>query len=125
MTIPIFLAEAIPLEIRNILKSLEKGMKVRLKSGDEGVINFIGDDYITVTTHQWEKEDTLHGYQQTNVLVYPNEWEDMEIEDTHFYNKKNYKGVIKEHPGNEDLPTDITGIPSVCDDEDIPGSPSY
>ena len=125
MTIPIFLAEAIPLEIRNILKSLEKGMKVRLKSGAEGVITFIGDDYITVTTHQWEKEDTLHGYQQTNVLVYPNEWEDMEIEDAHFYNKKNYKGVIKEHPGNEDLPTDITGIPVVCDDDDIDGSPSY
>ena len=34
----------------------------------------------------------------------------MEIEDAHFYNKKNYKGVIREHPGNEDLPTDITGI---------------
>ena len=44
MTIPIFLAEAIPLEIRNILKSLEKGMKVRLRGGEEGVINFIGDD---------------------------------------------------------------------------------
>ena len=44
MTIPIFLAEAIPLEVRNILKSLEKGQKVRLKSGEEGYINFIGDD---------------------------------------------------------------------------------
>ena len=108
MTIPIFLAEAIPLEIRNILKSLKKGMKVRLKDGDEGVINFISDQYITVTTHEWETKDTLHGVAQTNVLVYPDEWDDMYIEDEHFYNKKNYKGVIREHPGNEDLPDDIT-----------------
>ena len=35
MTIPIFLSEAIPLEIRNILKSLEIGMPVRFRS-DEG-----------------------------------------------------------------------------------------
>ena len=41
MTIPLLLAEAIPLEIRNILKSLKKGMKVKLKDGEEGTINFI------------------------------------------------------------------------------------
>ena len=40
MTIPIFLSEAIPLEIRNILKSLEIGMPVRFRS-DEGEISFI------------------------------------------------------------------------------------
>ena len=85
-------------------------MKVRLKSGEEGHINFIGDQYITVTTNRWEDPNSMHGYRETNVLVYPTEWDDMEIEDAHFYNKKNYKGVIREHPGNEDLPTDITGI---------------
>ena len=110
MTIPIFLAEAIPLEVRNILKSLERGMKVRLKSGEEGHINFIGDQYITVSMNRREDPNSMHGYKETNVLVYPHEWDDMEIEDAHFYNKKNYKGVIREHPGNEDLPTDITGI---------------
>ena len=36
----------------------------------------------------------------------------MYIEADHFFNKKNYKGYIREHPGNEDLPTDITGIPN-------------
>ena len=95
MSTPIFLSEAVALEIRNIMRSLQPGMKVRL-SGEEGVINFISDEYITITLHQWEDEDTLHGYQQTNVLVYPNEWEDMEIEDAHFYNKKNYTILVLE-----------------------------
>ena len=54
MTIPIFLAEAIPLEIRNILKSLERGMKVRLGRGEEGHINFIGDSYIPVLMYMLE-----------------------------------------------------------------------
>ena len=125
MTIPLFIAEAIPIEMRNILKSLKKGMPVRLKSGEEGTINFISDDYITVSMNRIEDPNTMHGYKESNVLVYPNEWDEMEIEDEHFYNHKNYKGVIRDHPGNEDLPTDITGIPVTCDDDDIPGSPSY
>ena len=110
MTIPIFLAEAIPLEIRNILKSFEPGMKVRLKTGEEGTVNFIGDQYITVSCNRREDPNSMHGYKETNVLVYPHEWEDMWIEDEHFYNKQNYKGYIRDHPGNEDLPTDITGM---------------
>ena len=110
MTIPIFLAEAIPLEIRNILKSFEPGMKVRLKTGEEGIVNFIGDQYITVSMNRREDPNSMHGYKETNVLVYPHEWEDMWIEDEHFYNHKNYKGYIRDQPGNEDLPTDITGM---------------
>tara|TARA_B000000557_G_scaffold264757_1_gene271540 strand:+ start:12211 stop:12546 length:336 start_codon:yes stop_codon:yes gene_type:complete len=109
MTIPLFIAEAIPIEMRNILKSLKKGMPVRLKSGEEGTINFISDDYITVSMNRIEDPNTMHGYKESNVLVYPNEWDEMEIEDEHFYNHKNYKGVIRDHPGNEDLPSDITG----------------
>ena len=109
MTIPLFIAEAIPIEMRNILKSLKKGMPVRLKSGEEGTINFISDDYITVSMNRRDEPGTMHGYRESNVLVYPHEWDDMEIEDEHFYNHKNYKGVIRDHPGNEDLPTDITG----------------
>lgn len=108
MTIPLFIAEAIPLEMRNILKSLKRGMPVRLKSGEEGTINFISDDYITVSMNRRDEPGTMHGYKESNVLVYPHEWDDMEIEDEHFYNHKNYKGRIVEHPGNEDLPPDIT-----------------
>ena len=79
MTIPIFLAEAIPLEVRNILKSLKRGMPVRLKSGEEGHINFIGDQYITVSMNRREDPNSMHGYKETNVLVYPHEWDDMEL----------------------------------------------
>ena len=110
MTIPILLSEAVRLELRNILKSLKVGMKVKLKDGESGLITFVCDDYITVSTNRWEDENSMHGYRETKVLVYPHEWDDMYIEAEHFYNHKNYKGVIREHPGNEDLPTDITGI---------------
>ena len=72
MTIPIFLAEAIPLEIRNILKSLEKGQKVKLKDGEEGFIDFVCEQYITVVTNRWEDSNSMHGYRETKVLLYPN-----------------------------------------------------
>ena len=62
MTIPIFLAEAVPLEIRNILKSLERGQKVKLKGGEEGIIDFVCDQYITVSTNRWEDSNSMHGY---------------------------------------------------------------
>ena len=89
MTIPLLLAEAIPLEIRNILKSLKKGMKVKLKDGEVGTINFICDQYITVSCNRHDDPNTMHGYKETNVLVYPADWDDIYIEDEHFYNHKN------------------------------------
>ena len=48
MSTPIFLSESIPLELRNILKSFEKGMRVKTPDGDEGYIDFISDQYITI-----------------------------------------------------------------------------
>jgi hypothetical protein len=108
MTIPLFIAESIPIEMRNILKSLDKGMKVRTPDGEEGYIDFISDQYITVVTHEWDDPGTMNGKRQVKVLVFQHQWDDMEIEDEHFYNHKNYKGRIVEHPGNEDLPPDIT-----------------
>ena len=91
MSTPIFLANAVALEIRNIMKSLEKGMKVRF-DGDEGVINFIGDDYISITTNRWKDDGYRSGYRETNVLVYAKDWDNLEIEDEHFYNHPDYKG---------------------------------
>ena len=108
MSTPIFLANAVALEIRNIMRSLEKGMKVRF-DGDEGVINFIGEEYITITTNRWKDDGYRSGYRETNVLVYAKDWDNLEIEDEHFYNHPDYKGKISEHPGNESLPEDITG----------------
>jgi len=109
MSTPIFLSESVRLELRNILKSLEIGMKVKTPDNEEGYIDFICDQYITVVTHEWEDKDKLNGKRQVKVLVYADDWENMYLEDTHFFNKKNYTGYISEHPGNEDLPKDITG----------------
>jgi hypothetical protein len=108
MSTPIFLANAVALEIRNIMRSLEPGMRVRL-GDDEGVINFIGDDYITITTNRWKDDGYRSGYRETNLLVYAKDWDNLEIEDEHFYNHPDYKGKICEHPGNDSLPEDITG----------------
>ena len=47
----------------------------RVKIGDdEGEIAFIDSLYFTLSTHRWEKEDTLHGYQEVKVLIYASDW---------------------------------------------------
>ncbi len=51
-----------------------KGEKITCKS-DTGVVNFIGDEYITITTQQWEDCNTLSGNRQSNLLVYPNDYD--------------------------------------------------
>ncbi len=45
--------------------------------GHEAFINFVSIEYVTVCTHQWPKEGTLHGYAQVNVLVYPDYWHEI------------------------------------------------
>ena len=42
--------------------------------GEKGVVNFIGTHYFTLTTHEWENKETLHGVSQTNVLIYRHLW---------------------------------------------------
>ena len=53
------------------------GDRVRLRE-EEGEIAFISSHYITLCTHRWPKEDTLHGYQEVKVLIYPHEWLNLE-----------------------------------------------
>jgi len=103
MTIPIFLSESIPLELRNILKSLEIGMPVKFRE-DTGHIRFISDHYITITVRKIEDKEYRNGYREVNIVVRMQDWDELEIEDTHFQNKKNYKGKTNDHPGNEYLP---------------------
>ena len=57
-----------------------KGEKITVND-DTGVINFIGTDYITITTNQWDDQNTLSGNRQTNVLVYRNYWKDIVYHD--------------------------------------------
>ena len=51
-----------------------KGEKITCKD-DAGKVNFIGDKYITLTTNEWEDSNTLSGNRQTNVLIYPNDYD--------------------------------------------------
>tara|TARA_B100001996_G_scaffold371717_1_gene347362 strand:- start:1161 stop:1400 length:240 start_codon:yes stop_codon:yes gene_type:complete len=53
----------------------------------EGEVNFIGKEYITVTTHRWNlppevAEHSRHPYRETNVLVYNNRFHLIERYDT-------------------------------------------
>lgn len=103
MTTPLFLSESIPLEIRNILKSLEIGMPCRY-GNDEGFISFICNDYVTICVREIPDESFRTGIRQVNVIVYQSDWDNLEIEDSHFKNVKNYRGKTNDHPGNEMLP---------------------
>jgi hypothetical protein len=105
MTIPLFIGESIPREIRNIMKSLEIGMPVRYKEF-KGTIEFICDEYITVCINCKPTNDpySKNKISKCCLLVYEQQWDDLEIEDTHFYDVKNYRGKTDDHPGNDMLP---------------------
>ena len=103
MTTPLFLSESIPLELRNILKSLEIGMPIKWNN-DVGTISFISDHYITICVRKIPDETYRNGEREVNVVCPRNEWDNLEIEDSHFKNVKNYKGKTNDHPGNESLP---------------------
>ena len=53
------------------------GDRVRLRE-EEGEIAFISSQYITLSTHRWPREGTMHGYQEVKVLIYPHQWPNME-----------------------------------------------
>ena len=53
------------------------GDRVRLED-EEGELAVISSQYITLSTHRWPKEDTMHGYQEVKVLIYPHQWPKME-----------------------------------------------
>lgn len=104
MTTPLFIAEAPGLEIRNIIKSLSVGAKVRWKT-HEGYINFIDDEYITICVS--EKPNPPGSRHPTNkccLLCYAAQWDELELDSDYFQHKKAYKGRVNNHPGNDMLP---------------------
>ena len=104
MTTPLFLSESVPKEIKNIIKSLEVGMPA--KYGEmTGTIEFISDEYITLcVSTKPNPEGSRQPMNKCCLCVYPHMWDDLEIEDTHFYDKRNYHGEVNCHPGNKMLP---------------------
>lgn len=105
MTIPLLLSESIPKEIKNILKSLEVNQKCRYRD-NEGHIAFICDEYISMCYQHNPARNVKCEYphEEYCLLIYYKDWEDIEIEDEHFYDVKNYRGKTNDHPGNEMLP---------------------
>ena len=58
-------------------KVLKKGLKIMLPDGEQGEVNFISNEYITVTTNRWLKskelaEHSMNKYNEVNVLCYTN-----------------------------------------------------
>jgi hypothetical protein len=104
MTIPLLISESVPKEISNILKSLKVGMPARYKEF-EGTIEFVDDAYITLCI---SKKENPPGYRQPYnkccMCIYPQYWDDLEIEDEHFYDHKSFRGKTEDHPGNDMLP---------------------
>ena len=52
----------------------------------DAFITFVCPEYVTVCTHQWNDEGTLHGYKQVNVVV-----------------SRAYWHTIKPHTSNEEI----------------------
>jgi len=104
VTINLFLANAIQIEMRNILQSLELGTYIKFQD-HTGYISFVGDDYITICTHETDAPEALHGKTFCNMLIYAKDWLDIEIDESLYpRNVRNYHGKIVEHPGNDMLP---------------------
>ncbi len=95
MTIPILLSESIPREIAHVLDSLAIGMPARY-NGITGTIQHVSDAYIGVCC------------ETECMLVTVDDWDNLEIDDTHFYWKNNpkhrFSALQHDHPGNEMLP---------------------
>lgn len=87
------------------MKSLEIGSPIRY-DGMEGHVCFVCDAYISMCFREYEHgdESARHPTTKCCVLIFQEFWDEIEIDDTHFYNKKAYNGLIHEHPGNDMLP---------------------
>ena len=69
----------------------QKGDQVTYTCSATGIvtdafITFVCPEYVTVCTHQWNDEGTLHGYKQVNVVV-----------------SRAYWHTIKPHTSNEEI----------------------
>ena len=67
--------------MRNILHSLELGTYIRFR-GETGYISFVGDEYITICTHETPNPEALDGKNFCNVLIYAKDWLDIEIDES-------------------------------------------
>ena len=57
-----------------------KGEKITYQD-DTGHVNFIGEEYITMSLNRREDSNSLHGYKETNLLIYRTYWKDIVYHD--------------------------------------------
>ena len=57
-----------------------KGEKITYQN-DTGHVNFIGDNYITMSLNRRKDSNSLHGYKETNLLIYRTYWNDIVYHD--------------------------------------------
>ena len=57
-----------------------KGEKITYQN-DTGHVNFIGDNYITMSLNRRKDSNSLHGYKESNLLIYRQYWEDIVYHD--------------------------------------------
>lgn len=90
--------------MKKILQSLKVGTRVRFKD-DEGYISGVYDEYLTLCVREIEDKGSRYGKRFVNVLIYPSDWEDIEIDPEQYpTDHRNYQGKTDDHPGNDMLP---------------------
>ena len=70
-------------------------MPARYK-GMTGTIEFVDDAYITLCINCKEMDE--HAFKRVSkccMVIYPEYWDDLEIEDEHFYDHKAYRGTTE------------------------------
>lgn len=105
MTIPLLISESIPVEVSKILDTLTLGRKCRFKT-TEGYISFVCDQYLCICYKQKPNPPgSRRPYEECNLVVYRQYWENLEVDDSHLRDVQRYKGKTEDHPGNDMLPT--------------------
>ena len=74
--------------------------------GMEGTIEFVDDAYITMCFNAYPTKDP-HASKKVHkccLLIFPHQWDEIELDPSVFQHKKAYRGKTNDHPGNEMLP---------------------
>ena len=49
------------------------------KPNESGYISFVCDQYVVMVVHEKEDKESMNGLRQVKILVYPSEWNNMEL----------------------------------------------
>ena len=49
------------------------------KPNESGYISFVCEQYVVMVVHEKEDKESMNGLRQVKILVYPSEWNNMEL----------------------------------------------